>query len=116
MSDAPTLTQQELDGLKAWRRRFEMRRVAVVVAAAFFSGFIGWAYGAVFYGEYLSAEDAADPYRGFRTGAMIGFIAAAIELYYIRSVRRSWIGGWHFYQVSWSASSSSRSSSVQCCC
>ncbi len=91
MSNTSGLTKQELDGLKAWRRRFEIRRVVVVVTAAIFSGFIGWAYGAVFYGEYLSADDAADPYRGFRTGAMIGFIAAAIELYYIRSVRRSWI-------------------------
>ncbi len=91
MTDVPILTEQELEGLKAWRRRFEMRRVTVVLVAALFSGFVGWAYGAVFYGEYLNVDDAADPYRGFRTGAMIGFIAAAIELYYIRSVRRSWI-------------------------
>ncbi|MEM8750229.1 MAG: adenylate/guanylate cyclase domain-containing protein [Pseudomonadota bacterium] len=51
------------------------------------SGFLGELYGAIFYGE----DDGTDYYQGFRTGFFIGIVAALIEIFYVRSVRRSWI-------------------------
>ncbi|MDD9909749.1 MAG: adenylate/guanylate cyclase domain-containing protein [Ahrensia sp.] len=67
-----------------WRSRME--KWLVVLFVTIISGFIGEMYGTLVYGE-----DAGDHWRGFRTGATIGFISAVIEVFYIRSVRRSWV-------------------------
>ena len=64
-----------------------IRRIAVVVIATIISGFIGELYGSLVYGT----DSGANYYRGFRTGASIGFLSTVIEVYYIRSQRRSWI-------------------------
>ncbi len=73
-----------LEGAYLWRGR--LMRLIIVALVTIFSGFIGQVYAELIYGEELD-----DFYRGFRTGATIGFISAVIEVFYIRSVRRSWI-------------------------
>ncbi|MFD0917878.1 adenylate/guanylate cyclase domain-containing protein [Pseudahrensia aquimaris] len=67
-------------------RRSAAQAWLTVFVITVLSGFLGEAYGAVFY-----ESSDADYYQGFRTGASIGFISAVIEVFYIRSVRRSWI-------------------------
>jgi class 3 adenylate cyclase len=88
--------EADLDEMKAWTRRNQMRRAVLVLVLTICSGVLGQAYGDLFYGDVL--VDAVDKFRGFRTGAMIGFIATAIEVYYIRSVRRSWIRRTSFWK------------------
>jgi len=73
-----------LDRAYVWRGR--LLRWFVVAVVTIVSGFIGEMYGTLVYGE-----EAGEFYRSFRTGATIGFISAVIEVFYIRSVRRSWI-------------------------
>ncbi|MEL6751277.1 MAG: adenylate/guanylate cyclase domain-containing protein [Pseudomonadota bacterium] len=75
--------------LKSWRRLIEIRRAFALLFVTIISGLIGQMYGEMFYADAL--EDSIDAYRGFRTGAMIGFVSAAIEIYYIRSSRRNWV-------------------------
>ncbi len=58
----------------------------IVLIAAIISGFVGEVYGDLFYGG-----EANDYYRGFTTGFSIGFVSAAIEVFYVRSQQRSWI-------------------------
>lgn len=67
-------------------RRSHITRWFLVLVIAVFSGFIGEIYGTLVYGA-----DGGDYYRGFRAGFSIGLISAAIEVFYIRSYRRSWI-------------------------
>jgi len=54
---------------------------------AIISGLIGEVYAAIFY-----TAGIAEYFQGFRTGASIGFLVALFETYYIRSLRRSWVG------------------------
>lgn len=63
-----------------------LKKIALVFVIAVFSGGIGEIYGTLVYGL-----DEGDYYRGFRAGFSIGLIAAFIEVFYIRSQRRSWI-------------------------
>ncbi len=63
------------------------RRLIAVLVISILAGGIGELYGALFY----SNETDADYYQGFRTGFTIGFISSVIEIFYIWSVRRSWI-------------------------
>ena len=74
----------DLDRIYFWRDH--VMKWLVVVLVTILSGFVGEMYGELVYGS-----DAGDYYRGFRTGATIGFISVVIEVFYIRSVRRSWI-------------------------
>lgn len=67
-----------------WAQR--RRHFFALIIGTILSGFVGDLYGQVFYPEF-----AEDPWRGFRTGAMIGFVSTAIEVYYIRSQRNTWI-------------------------
>lgn len=60
--------------------------ILVSLAIGIFSGFLGEAYGNFFY-----PDSTEDYYRGFRTGFFIGFVSTAIEFFYVRAVRRSWI-------------------------
>lgn len=61
-------------------------KLLAVVFITICSGLIGELYGAVF---YPSSEH--DYYVGFRIGATLGFFSATVEIFYIRSSRRSWI-------------------------
>ena len=71
---------------QSYRRRRLIRRIVIVLLGTIISGLIGQAYGNVFYGG-----DLHDAYRGFRTGASIGFISTVIEVFYIRADRRNWV-------------------------
>lgn len=67
-------------------RRSFLRKVLIVVAAGILSAFVGELYEQIAYG------DSGNTYfLGARTGLTIGAIATAIEVFYIRSMRRSWI-------------------------
>jgi len=62
-------------------------RVLLILAISMLSGLIGEIYGTVFY-----SNDAEPNYfQGFRTGFSIGFVSSVVEVFYVRSVRRSWI-------------------------
>lgn len=74
----------DLERHNLWRNR--LWRLALVVIITLLSGLCGELYSYAFYDEAFGTS-----YRGFRTGASIGFVSAVIEIYYIRSVRRSWI-------------------------
>ncbi|MEL6504654.1 MAG: adenylate/guanylate cyclase domain-containing protein [Pseudomonadota bacterium] len=67
-----------------WAQR--RRRLFALIFGTIVSGFVGELYGRYFYPTF---DD--DPWRGFRTGAMIGLVSIAIEIYYIRSQRNTWI-------------------------
>ncbi len=73
-----------LEGGYLWRER--LVKLLIVAVVTIISGFIGQIYSELVYGE-----PPVFRYRGFRTGTTIGFISAVIEVFYIRSVRRSWI-------------------------
>lgn len=74
----------DLDKSYFWHDR--AMKWLVVVLVTIFSGFVGEMYGQLAYGS-----DGGDYFRSFRTGATIGFISVVIEVFYLRSVRRSWI-------------------------
>lgn len=61
-------------------------RLVAVAVITIISGLVG-----EFYGDIVYPGNGQDYYQGFRTGASIGLISALVEIFYIRSVRRSWI-------------------------
>ena len=68
------------------RKRTFYRRLSVAFVIAVFSGLIGELYGYLAYGD-----QEFDYYLGFRIGFSIGLASALIEIFYIRTQRRSWI-------------------------
>lgn len=84
MSDAsgsnPDLARETID----WPSH--RRRLTVMLFGTIISGLIGQ-----FYGSYFYDQIPGDAFRGFRTGAMIGGASIAVEVYYIRSLRNTWI-------------------------
>lgn len=62
-------------------------RLMLAGTVALISGLMGEVYAAIFY-----TAGGAEYFQGFRTGASIGFLVALFETFYIRSMRRSWIG------------------------
>ena len=76
-----------LDPDRAGRRRYTfVGRIILVALIAVVSGLIGEAYSGIVYGF-----DYDDYLQGFRAGFTIGLISALIEVFYICSVRQSWI-------------------------
>ncbi|MEO0546610.1 MAG: adenylate/guanylate cyclase domain-containing protein [Pseudomonadota bacterium] len=61
-------------------------KLLIVLVSTVLSGLVGEAYGGIFY-----PDSEFDYYMGFRIGAMLGLFSSAIEVFYIRSSRRSWI-------------------------
>ena len=60
-------------------------RWALVLFLSFLGGLIGRFYGVLVYGV-----DSDDNFRGFLTGFTISFLVSTFEIFYIRSLRRSW--------------------------
>ena len=62
------------------------KRLLILGIFSILSGFVGHLYGNVFYWS-----DENDYFMGFRCGFTIGLISTAIEIFYIRSRRQTWI-------------------------
>ena len=67
-------------------RRSLPNQLLLTFFIALFSGAIGELYVSFLYGS-----DGSNYFPGFRKGFSIGLISAAIEIFYVRAFRRSWI-------------------------
>lgn len=64
------------------------KRIFLVIAIAILTGLTAELYGDIFYD---GINETFDYYQGFRTGFLIGGLSSAIEVFYVWSVRRSWL-------------------------
>mgnify|MGYP000185701617 CR=1 FL=1 len=70
----------------AWINSDVLQRIGFVALITLFSAVFGEAYSAIFYGT-----ENDDLYQGGRTGATIGLLTSLFEVFYVRSMRKSWI-------------------------